>query len=171
MVAEEIYDEHLGVVRIKALVRSFIWWPNLDKDLEDLARRCERCQSQKGRPAQVLPSHPWIYPAMPWERVHADFVELSGRQYLLMINAFSKWPEVNELGPHTTTEQTMNAMRRTFSCHGLPRRLVTDNGPQFRSHEFQMFMKAIGIRHQLTPPYHPLSNEQAKRLVQELKKS
>ena len=46
-----------------------------------------------------------------------------------------------------------------------------DNGPQFRSHEFQMFMKVNGIRHQLTPPYHPSSNGQAKRLVQELKKS
>ena len=35
----------------------------------------------KGRLARVLPSHPWIYPAMPWERVHANFLELSGRQY------------------------------------------------------------------------------------------
>ena len=108
---------------------------------------------------------------MPWERVHADFAELSERQYLLMIDAFSKWPEVHELGTHATTEQTINAMRRSFSYHGLPRRLVTDNGPQFRSHEFQMSMKANGIRHQLTPPYHPSSNGQAERLVQELKKS
>ena len=170
VVAEEIHNGHLGVVRIKALARSFIWWPNLDRDLEDLAKRCERCQSQKGRPARVLPSHPWIYPAMPWESVHADFAELSGRQYLLMIDAFSKWPEVHELGTHATTEQTINAMRRSFSYHGLPRRLVTDNGPQFRSHEFQMFVKANGIWHQLTPPYYPSCNGQAERLVQELKK-
>ena len=79
VVAEKIHDEHLGVVRMKALARSFIWWPNLDRNLEDLAKRCERCQSKKGRPARVLPSHPWIYPAMPWERVHAYFAELSGR--------------------------------------------------------------------------------------------
>ena len=45
VVEEEFHDEHLGVVRMKALARSFIWWPNLDRDLEDLARRCERCQS------------------------------------------------------------------------------------------------------------------------------
>ena len=93
VVAIEIHDKHLRVVRIKALARSFILWPNLDRDLEDLGRRCERRQSQKGRPARALPSHPWIYPAMPWERVHADFVELSGRLYLLMIDVFSKWPD------------------------------------------------------------------------------
>ena len=85
-------------------------------------------------------------------RVHADFAELSRRQYLLMIDTVSKWPEVHELGTHATTEQTMNAMRLTFSYHRLPRRLVRDNGPQFRSHEFQMFMKTNGIRHQFTPP-------------------
>ena len=45
VVAEEIHGEHLGVVRMKALARSFIWWLNLERDLEDLARRCKRCQS------------------------------------------------------------------------------------------------------------------------------
>ena len=55
--------------------------------------------------------------------------------------------------------------------HGLPHRLVTDNGPQFTSHDFQDFMKANSIKHQCTPPYHPASNGQAERFVRELKKS
>ena len=54
-----------------------------------------------------------------------------------MVNSFSKWPEVHELGTHATTKQTMDVMRRTFSYHGLPLRLVVDNGPQFTSHEFK----------------------------------
>ncbi|XP_062521448.1 igE-binding protein-like [Corticium candelabrum] len=82
---------------------------------------------------------------------------------------FLKVARSTRVGHSCHQEQTVNAMRRTFSYHGLPRRLVTDNGPQFRSHEFQMFMKANGIRHQLTPPYHPSSNGRTERLVQELK--
>ena len=62
-------------------------------------------------------------------------------------------------------------MRHTFSYDGLPLRVVTDNGPQFTSHEFKDFMSANGIKHQLTPPYHPASNGQVERMVQEFKKS
>ena len=92
------------------------------------------------------------------------------KQYLLMSDAFSKWSDIHDLGAHATALQTIEAMRRSFSSLGIPQRLVTDNGPQFVAGEFQAFMKANGIKHQRTPPYHPSSNGQAERLVQEFKK-
>ena len=48
---------------------------------------------------------------------------------------------------------------------------MTDNGSQFRSVEFLEFMKGNGVKHQLAPPYHPLSNGQAERAVQIFKRS
>ena len=59
-------------------------------------------------------------------------------------------------------------MRRTFATHGIPYCMVTDNGPQFLSEEFR---RSNGIHHQRTPPYHPSTNGQVERMVQELKKS
>ena len=88
-----------------------------------------------------------------------------------MIDAYSKWLEVHEMGTSTTASRTKEVMRRVFSFHGIPRRLVTDNGAQFRSVEFQEFMKGNGVKHQLTPPYHPSSNGQAERAVQIFKRS
>jgi transposase InsO family protein len=88
-----------------------------------------------------------------------------------MVDAYSKWPEVHELGTHATTANTTDAMHRTFSYHGLPLRLATDNGPQYISHEFKEFMTVNGIKHQLTPPYHSASNGQVERMVREFKKS
>ena len=88
-----------------------------------------------------------------------------------MVDSFSKWPEVHELGTHATTAQAMDAMTRTFSYNGLPIRVVMDNGPQFTSYEFKNFMSANGIKYQLTPPDHPASNRQVERMVQEFKKS
>ena len=170
-VLAQIHEGHLGTSKMKALARSYVWWPNLDRDIEDLTRSCEQCQNQKSRPSTTKPSHPWIYPTSPWERVHADFAEFAGKQYLLIVDAFSKWPVVHELGIHATTGQTIAAMRRSFSCHGFPQRLVTNNVPQFRAQDFKEFMEANGIKHQLTPPYHPASNGQVERMVQELKKS
>ena len=169
-VLADLHENHLGSNRMKALARSYIWWPSLDMTLEELCKKCEICQSQRNKPPAGIP-HPWMYPTAPWERVHADFTDLEGQHYLIMIDAYSKWLEVHEMGTSTTASRTIDVMRLVFSFHGIPRRLVTDNGPQFRSVEFQKFMKGNGVKHQLTPPYHPSSNGQAERAVQIFKRS
>ena len=58
-----------------------------------------------------------------------------------------------------------------FARYGLPEQLVSDNGPQFTSAEFESCMKANGVKHIRTSPYHPASNEEAERFVQTFKHS
>jgi len=48
---------------------------------------------------------------------------------------------------------------------------VSDNGPQFLSQEFGLFMKMNGIKHIRTLPYHPASYGAVERLVQTFKKA
>ena len=62
-------------------------------------------------------------------------------------------------------------MQGLFAVHGLPDQVVSDNGPQFVSKEFQRFMKENGIKHTRCAPYHPSSNGLAERFVQTLKKA
>ena len=70
-----------------------------------------------------------------------------------------------------TTAATVEKLRQSFSTHGLPESIVSDNGPCFASYEFDNFCIRNGIRHILIPPYHPASNGQAERAVQTLKRS
>ena len=58
-----------------------------------------------------------------------------------------------------------------FARHGLPRKVVSDNGPQFSSNEFWKFMLANGIKHTRISPYHPSSNGAAERAVQTVKRA
>ena len=109
LILSELHEGHLGMSRMKSLARSYVWWPSLDKEIEEVVKQCEACQSLRGKSARIDPPHPWIYPQKPWERVHADFCEVAGKQYLLMVDSFSKWPEVHELGTHATTAQTIDA--------------------------------------------------------------
>ena len=64
-----------------------------------------------------------------------------------------------------TTEKTINDLRLLFAQHGLPEEVIPDNGPQLISNEFAEFIHKNGIKHNLTPPYHPQSNGAAERAV------
>ena len=162
---EELHSEHQGVSRMKALARSYPWWPGLDKELEECARNCHECQSVKNSPA-VAPLHPWLWPSKPWQRVHIDFAgPFQNKMYLIVIDAHSKWPEVIEMTT-TTSHKTITELQRLFSMYGIPTQLVSDNGPQFTSEEFASFMKRNGIKHIRSAPYHPSTNGTAKRFVQ-----
>nr|XP_058954663.1 uncharacterized protein K02A2.6-like [Pocillopora verrucosa] len=70
-----------------------------------------------------------------------------------------------------TTEKTINELRLIFAQHGLPEELISDNGPQFVSSELAEFMYKNGIKHTLTPPYHPQSNGAAERSVRVVKEA
>ena len=68
-----------------------------------------------------------------------------------------------------TTTNTIAALRRVFSCFGFPEHLVTDNGNQFTSAEFQKFLKENDIEHTLTAPGHPATKGLPERYVGEFK--
>ena len=69
-----------------------------------------------------------------------------------------------------TSAKTIEKLRIIFANHGIPRKVVTDNGPMFMSYEFQEFMQKNGIVHVKSAPYHPSSNGLAERAVQTLKR-
>ena len=165
----DLHDGHLGVNRMKAVARSFIWWPGIDGDIERLVAGCNTCQQQANRPAKEM-THPWAYPAAAFDRVHLDYAEFNNAFYLVLVDAYSKYLDVFEQGSSATASRTIAHLLRFISIFGLPRTIVTDNRPQFVSQEFQQFCVQNGIRHQRTPPYHPSSNGQCERMVQELKK-
>ena len=164
----ELHEGHLGMVRMKALARSYFWWPRLDTDIETTARSCNGCQQSQKNPA-TAPLHPWEWPAQPWQRLHVDFAgPIDNFMYLIVVDAHSKWPEVIPMRS-TTATRTISKLRQIFAQHGIPEQIVSDNGPQFASEEFADFAKANGIRHIRSAPYHPATNGLAERFVQTFK--
>ena len=165
---DELHRDHPGICRMKIVARGYMWWPGLDQALVDLVKSCQACQSVKHSPS-VVPMHPWVWPKSPWQRVHLDFAgPFQGHMFLVAVDAHSKWPEV-AIMKSTTSAKTIEVLRTMFSAHGLPEQIVTDNGPQFVSEDFEAFLKQNGIKHIRTAPYHPSSNGLAERFVQSLK--
>ena len=117
------------------------------------------------------PLHPWEWATAPWQQLHIDFAgPFQNSMFLVVVDAHSKWPEVIPLSS-TTTSKTIEVLRDLFARFGIPEQIVSDNGPQFASEEFQAFIKSNGIRHITSAPYHPATNGLAERLVQTFKQA
>jgi hypothetical protein len=91
-----------------------------------------------------------------------------GHTLLLVIDSHSKWVEVFRVSS-TAASVTIAKLRTLFATHGLPQTVVSDNGTGFTSTEFAEFLTKNGIKHVLSPAYHPSSNGLAERAVQTVK--
>ena len=58
--------------------------------------------------------------------------------FLILVCAHSKWPEVVQMKTITSTK-TIEALRMIFCRTGIPKQMVSDNGPQFTAGEFENF--------------------------------
>ena len=164
----ELHGGHVGASRMKELARSYLWWPNVDGDLEELVRCCPKClENRKAPPKAEL--HPWEWPSHPWHRIHVDYAgPVQGKHFLIVVDAFSKWVEIFPTsGP--STKDTIKCLRHLFCQLGLPVTIVSDNGTCFTSQEFQDFLSKNGIRHITSAVYKPSTNGLAERMVQTFK--
>ena len=120
--------------------RSYVWWPGLDEQLEAVVSECRSCLAVRNSPA-VLKDSTWPTPQTPWERL----------------------PRPTDT---TTSARTIKKLRTVFARFGIPKTVVSDNGAQFTSKEFQEFMSSNGIQHRMGASFHPSTNGLAERLVQ-----
>ena len=167
-VLDELHEGHPGITWMKAIARGVVWWPGIDKDIEDKVKTCLECQTNAKSPA-TAPLHPWEWPEHPWTRLHIDYVgPFMGKMFLVVVDAHSKWLDIAIVST-ATSFNTIQKLRVMFATHGIPQIVVSDNGSAFTSAEFKEFMTRNGIRHITSVPYHPSSNGLAERYVQTFK--
>ena len=164
---QELHEGHLGVCRMKVLARSYIWWPRLDRDVEALAASCDACKCVSAMPP-AAPRHPWQHPNTPWDRVHIDFGEWHKRHFLVVVDAYSKWPEVRYMSS-TTACHTVEVLKEIFATHGYPHLLVSDNGPQLTADHLESYLLNHHVLHHRSAPYHPATNGLAENMVKNVK--
>lgn len=53
-VLNQLNSCHFGVSRMKAFARSYIWWPNIDRNIEQTVKNCQECQLNANSTTKVL---------------------------------------------------------------------------------------------------------------------
>lgn len=151
-----LHEAHVGVVRMKALARTYLWWPGIDLDVENWCKCCSACQSFEKKKSEKELSE-WPKTSFPFERVHIDFFSLEKSTFLIMADSFSKWLEVFQMGK-TGAIETIDKMMSVVDTFGYPVEIVSDNGPPFSSREFHNFWESRNVKITHSPPFHPQSN-------------
>ena len=104
---DKIHGLHLGIIKSKQLARDYIFWPGMNKQVENKVSRCTICQSFRNKPdAEPLISHD--IPVIPYTKLGIDFFQVQDRHFILFIDYHSKYPEIVELKHATSTETIKN---------------------------------------------------------------
>ena len=158
------HEGHQGIVKTKARLRSKVWWPGIDKDVEKHVKACHSCQLV-GIPQVPEPQVRSKFPDKPWEDLAADLMGPlpNGESLLVLVDYYSRYIEVVIL-KSTTSEKLIAELDRIFSIHGIPLSLKTDNGANLVSDEFEQFLKENGVwLHSNTTPLWPQANGEVEK--------
>ncbi|KHJ96809.1 integrase core domain protein [Oesophagostomum dentatum] len=169
-ILKQLYEGHPGMTKIKMFARGYVYWTNINRDIEETVRYCRNGQEAAKVPVKTI-LNSWAEETKRWEPIHTDYVgPLNGKMYLVIVDAYSKRPQVSVMSS-SSTAATLRELRMLFARFGDPRVIVSDNRPQFTATEFQQFCIRQGIEHVRSPPFHTQSNGQAERFMDILKRT
>ena len=165
------HEGHQGLAKTKRLLRTKIWFPQIDKMVEEMIAKCIPCQAT-GPPNRPEPLQMNVLPPSPWHTVHIDFCGPfpTGEYLLVVIDAYSRFPEVDVVSS-TSAKVTVPKLERIFATHGIPHILKSDNGPPFPGREFYAFMKELGTKHKPSIPLSPQGNGEVESFMKPLEKA
>ena len=114
------------------------------------------------------PILPREIPLVLWTLLEMDIFTCDDHQFLLIVDVSSRFPVVRIL-PNETTRSVLNAVKGVYCDFSLPRRVLPDNGPCFRSQEFIDFHSKLNVSVEKSSAYNHQSVGSVERMVQTIK--
>ena len=162
---DDVTGGHLGVDATFDSVQRRFYWPGMYHDVQDYVSTCHICQtcrSSNSKPLGLMRSSELT---LPWDKVSVDLIgplprsKDGNEQALVIIDTCSGWPEVFPLrGNAATAENCCKKVLSVFCRWGFPRKIVSDNGPQFASDLWTSVMALLKVKTVFVTPYHPQAN-------------
>ena len=155
---------HSGQQKTLFRLNTRVFWNSMRKDVHNYVNACEACQQFKydNTPSS---SQMQIHSVNePWHTIGIDLmgpfpVTSRNKRFLLVIvDYFTRWIELFPLNTTTSNVISELLVDQLFTRYGLPKYILSDNGPQFVSNMFRSFCDTMKIQQKLTANYHPQSN-------------
>jgi len=100
-------------------------------------------------------------PKGPWQEISIDIIgplpKSNGMNAIVVIvDRFMKMIRLKATTMNISLEGIAKIYRdKIWKLHGVPRRILSDRGPQFTSKFMEEFTKVLGTKRQLSMAYHP----------------
>lgn len=166
-VLSDVHRGHQGETKCVQRAVEVAWWPGMTKDIREVVRGCGVCEEHRKKHREPLLLT--ALPERPWWRLATDLFQKDGRNYLVLVDYYSRYICVEELAESTESSTVIQKLEKVFCLLGIPNTIVSDNGPQFVSEAFKKFMVKWDIKHVTSSPRYPQSNGEAERAVQTAK--
>lgn len=161
---------HLGRDKLLHLLRQHLWHPGLYAVTNDICVTCPQCQLMKWSRQVQLPPTVKIATSRPFEMVAVDLVQFprtsSGNiGCCVLVDHNSKWTSVVPIKSKMSAS-VVNIIERQMLpfLPRIPTKILSDNGPEFKSQTFTEFVNRYSITHICTTPYKPSSNGCVERV-------
>lgn len=163
-----LHKGHAGAEATKRRARDAVFWLTITQDIDNFVQSCSICNALKPH-QQKEPLHLHEIPELPWSVVATDIFDWNSQQYLVLVDSYSGWFEINSL-TNISSQNIISKLKRHFSVHGIPQKLITDNGTQFTSQIFRDFASSWDFCHITSSPEYPQANGLAERAVRSAKR-
>lgn len=165
---EELHAAHQGRDQTLARARQCIFWPGITRDIENKVRGCEQCETYKASQSK----EPLVQdkrPTRPGEAIARDLFSYGGGEYLIITDKYSDWSEVYGYQRGVSTKDVAGDIMKWMTTLGVPVRMTTNGGPQFKGLEFKEFCEKCGINHDPSSTYYHIVNGYAEAAVKTMK--
>ena len=166
---------HLGRYKTQELITKNYWWPYIQADIRKYINGCETCQKPKAHQEKPHnPLHPHEIPKAPWEHILVDLIgELpesnSFNAILVITDILSKMIIIIPTNMDLMVYGMAWMYRdHVWSKHRVPRKVISDRGPQFVAQFMRDLHKLTGTTANLSTAYHPQMDGQTERVNQEV---
>ena len=164
--------------RMVSLIKERFWWPSMIQDTMNSVRNCARCVQFEAR-VQKPHLHPIIC-TEPMDLVHIDYVKMEVtvglkekpvvKDVLVVEDHFTHYIQAYVMKNHTARTTARVLYNEYFSVFGFPRRLMSDQAPEFSGKVIAAMCDLLGVSKVRTLPYHPQSNGAVERAHQTLRR-
>ncbi|XP_064597856.1 uncharacterized protein K02A2.6-like [Liolophura sinensis] len=134
-----IHSSHVGIEGCCRRARDCVYWPGMSAAVKDFIEKCDICRSYGSKqPKETL--HPHVIPDRPWAKVGSDVFTFDGNDYLVTVDYYSNFWELDYL-EKTTSSTIICKLKAQFARHGIPEIFISDNASYHTSGEFHKFSR------------------------------
>lgn len=173
---ENAHLPHFGAQKTFNFLQRLYFWPSMFSEVRRFCGSCHKCLANKAKPSKTLPKMITKSRLSPGQQLGIDIVgklprSIDNKFFILtVVDHYSRYLETFPL-TNITSSQIIKCLNQYFASYGIPKIIISDNGPYFISNEIETFFKELHIEHNKSSIYYPCSNGTIERTHKIMKES